>query len=511
MSSFLSSRGRRIDEYPSVLARAWSNQLEDGFHATKNPEGVINLGTSENKLMYDVLSQKFQENVSHDVLKEHTQYCDFGGLPSFKKAVADFLNYYMKPAETIDPNNLLVQNGCATVVEALGTVLADPGDGILIPAPYYGGFNADLCQRAQVVPFPVYLSSKPGPGENGPFQLSVWRLEDALDKAKKQGVTIRGILLTNPNNPVGNIYSDELLQDCLDFAHKHKLHVIFDEIYMLSVFKKEYSFKSILSFKNIPDRERLHVIWGFSKDFGVSGFRCGVLHTWNKKVQSSLRWIAYFQSVPTPTQILLTNLIEDKDWINNVFLPANHQRLRECYQLVCDSFKEAKIPYIDIQAGLFVWADFREIMPSLTFEEELALFEKFIEHKVYITPAQAFFCDEPGWFRLVFATDPEELKLGMTRVLMCFEKLREEVANKKRLLEGKTPTESTGLEQNGASCRVLAGVASLDEAGDTLEDLARALRKQIQNSDWLQKNTAEKWTQENPDLAKVFMDLKDSE
>ncbi|XP_028519006.1 probable inactive 1-aminocyclopropane-1-carboxylate synthase-like protein 2 [Exaiptasia diaphana] len=310
--SMISKRGQRIANNSSILSDVWERLLLDGYHKTDNPQGIINLGTSENKLMYDILKPKFQEPASREIQEHHTQYCDFRGTYEFRKAVAEFLDHYMKPLENIDPDNLCVINGCNAIVEAMGTVLADPGEGFLLPTPYYGGFQIDLKQRAEVVPFPVYLTNKPVRGETGPFQLSVYRLEKAMDEAKKQNIKIRALLLCNPNNPFGYIYSEKLLQDFLEFAQRNSLHVIIDEIYLLSIFKKEYSMKSMLALNNLPDKQYVHVIWGFSKDFGISGFRCGVLHTWNKEVLGALWWISYFQCVPTSTQCLLLNLINDR-------------------------------------------------------------------------------------------------------------------------------------------------------------------------------------------------------
>lgn len=67
-------------------------------------------------------------------------------------------------------------------------------------------------------------------------------------------------------------------------------------------------------------------------------------------------------------------------------------------------------------------------------------------------------------------------------------------------LEEKAPkTDPTGVPQDGAS---LAENAD----GETLEDLVRTLHQQIQNSDWLKENTAEKWMEDNPEFAKAFLE-----
>ena len=74
--------------------------------------------------------------------------------------------------------------------------------------------------------------------------------------------------------------------------------------------------------------------------------------------------------------------------------------------------------------------------------------------------------------------------------------VRSDIASK---LEEKSPkTDHTVVPQEGAS-----HAESMD--GDTLEDLVRTLHRQIQNSDWLKENTAEKWMGDNPELAKAFL------
>ncbi|KAK2100548.1 hypothetical protein P7K49_021896 [Saguinus oedipus] len=62
-----------------------------------------------------------------------------------------------------------------------------------------------------------------------------------------QGVKVKGLILINPQNPLGDVYSVEELQEYLVFAKRHKLHVIVDEVYMLSVFEESVGYRSVLS------------------------------------------------------------------------------------------------------------------------------------------------------------------------------------------------------------------------------------------------------------------------
>lgn len=103
-------------------------------------------------------------------------------------------------------------------------------------------------------------------------------MERAIDESD---CPIKGIILTNPHNPLGQCYPEALLEECMRFCHKHGIHFITDEVYALSTFQttdltESVPFTSALSI-NVErlgcDRSKVHTVWSMSKDFGVSGFR----------------------------------------------------------------------------------------------------------------------------------------------------------------------------------------------------------------------------------------------
>jgi aspartate/methionine/tyrosine aminotransferase len=91
--------------------------------------------------------------------------------------------------------------------------------------------------------------------------------------------------MTNPQNPFGQCYTREVLQECLRFCQERGLHYISDEIFALSVFENPDAagnpFVSALSLIDEGiDSSRVHVVWSASKDFGCSGIRmvCKISH-----------------------------------------------------------------------------------------------------------------------------------------------------------------------------------------------------------------------------------------
>ncbi|XP_006825761.1 1-aminocyclopropane-1-carboxylate synthase-like protein 1 [Saccoglossus kowalevskii] len=394
------------------------------YNKETNREGIVGLAIAENTLTHDVIAKKLSMiqstfRLSVEILKN----ADAAGSKQFRETLAAFLTKYGGAVKPLNPDNLIIVNGGGSAVSMLSTVLCDPGDAFLIPTPFYSGIEPDCGRLAQVELVHADLTSQSGIGIQ-PFQLTVNTLEEGLLKAKKQGFIVRGIFLINPNNPLGDVYSKDLVMDCLIFAKSHKLHVIMDEIYMLSVFKEDVHFTSVMALEHLPDPDRTHMIWGFSKDFCMSGLRCACIYSWNDQVASSLKTIAEFHSVPTYLQSLLNEMILDKEWVTQIYIKLNHQRLKEFHSYMCKGLKDIGIKILEKPSGLFVWADFRQFINPSTFEGEFNLYNEFLDNKVYLLPGEGLFCCEPGWFRIIFSVSKDEIDQALERIATVINKRR---------------------------------------------------------------------------------------
>lgn len=276
--------------------------FERPFDPVTRVSGVINLGTAENKLLVREFAAKLKTEFAAGVTPKDLLYGDFNGEPELRSSLASMLSRHMGNFP-IDPAHIVVQNGCGTVVESLAMVLCDPGDAFLILTPYYGGFDIDFVKRAGVQLLPVDLHSSNG------YAVSIPDLERVLADARRRGINVRGFVISSPNNPLGSSYTRGELQSMVDFCHRHDLHFISDEIYLLSDFssvigKPESAVVPVLSLQ-IPDPSRVHIVWGFSKDFGASGLRVGLSYTRNPAVLSALQGvrcaISLFGSTSTNT------------------------------------------------------------------------------------------------------------------------------------------------------------------------------------------------------------------
>nr|XP_019601995.1 PREDICTED: probable inactive 1-aminocyclopropane-1-carboxylate synthase-like protein 2 [Rhinolophus sinicus]XP_019601996.1 PREDICTED: probable inactive 1-aminocyclopropane-1-carboxylate synthase-like protein 2 [Rhinolophus sinicus] len=411
----LSNRGSDISALYHSIVQDYKTYQGDKYHEDKNPLGFINLGVSENKLCIDLMTERLSRSDMHCIEDSLLQYADWRGHPFLREAVARFLTYYCKAPAQLDPENVVVLNGCCSVFLALAMVLCDPGEAFLIPTPVYGGFAFTSHLYAKVELIHVHLDSEVTDANTRPFQLTVSKLEQTMLEARLKGKRVRGLMLINPQNPLGDVYPEDELKEYLEFAKRYNLHVIIDEIYMLSVFDDSITFHSVLSMESLPDPQRIHVIWGTSKDFGISGFRFGALYTQNKEVAAAVSSFGYVHSISGIAQHKLCRLLQDREWMDKVYLPTNRSRLQAAHKYITNNLKALKIPFLNRGSGLYIWINLKKYLDPCTFEQELLLHRRFLENKLRLARGKSYMCTEPGWFRLTFSDKPLCLKLGMHR------------------------------------------------------------------------------------------------
>ena len=237
-----------------------------------------------------------------DVPARALAYDTMSGSLAFRRALARFMGRTFLGREP-RPEQVAVLAGAGCVLELLFHVIADPGDGVLVPTPSYAGFWPDLETRNELAIVPVHRDSGDG------FRLRPERLDAALAGA---GRPVRALLLTSPDNPLGRVYAPEELAALLAWGERAGVHVVLDEVYALSVFG-ERQFTSCA--RVVPALgERVHVVWAFSKDFAASGLRCGVLVTENAAVMRAVESLADWACCSGDTQHLLGAMIADDAW-----------------------------------------------------------------------------------------------------------------------------------------------------------------------------------------------------
>ncbi|XP_057521334.1 1-aminocyclopropane-1-carboxylate synthase-like [Amaranthus tricolor] len=405
----------------SAYFDGWKAYENDPFHAVNNPSGVIQMGLAENQLCFDLVKDWVLKNPAAsictvegvDSFKDIAIYQDYHGLPQFRNAVAGFMERVRDYRVTFDPQRIVMSGGATGAHELMAFCLANPGDAFLVPTPYYPGFDRDLRWRTGVQLYPVECHS------SNNFKVTKQALEKAYEKAQKEGIKVKGLLITNPSNPLGTVLDRETLKSILTFTTYKNIHLVCDEIYGATVFGYP-NFVSIaeilLDQKHNPDL--IHIVYSLSKDLGFPGFRVGIVYSYNDDVVSCARKMSSFGLVSTQTQNLIASMLSDDEFVDK-FLTESSKRLEIRHNLFTWGLNQVGIQCLKSNAGLFVWMDLRQLIEENPTEEgELTLWRVIInEVKINVSPGCSFHCKEAGWFRVCIANmDDETMQVALKRI-----------------------------------------------------------------------------------------------
>ncbi|OCL14891.1 PLP-dependent transferase [Glonium stellatum] len=380
----------------------------------------IDLSTAENWLIRPDLINICKDAIAKGLCARHLSYPrGFAGDPDLLEAYASFFNRYFKPYNPVVSSHLVTAPGAMAAIDGLLYNICDPGDGVLIPGPYWNGFDFGVRIRSSVKPVLVPL-----PSFNSNFTGDLLlALEEAFERAT---CPVKVLMITNPHNPLAVCYPKSVLEDCLKFCEKHSLHFISDEVYAMSTFqssdqKEPAPFVSILSL-NLQelgvDASRVHMVWSTSKDFGQSGFRMGCTVTQSNQEMAIGLALATNTQISSLSTIFVTSLLTSKELPSLIM--KNSERLAAAYKSLADFFKKQHIPYYPCNAGLYMFA---QLAPDVkTWEEESSIIQKLKEAGVIVSAGRSYNGPETekGWARVGFAVDALELEEAIRRMRTVF-------------------------------------------------------------------------------------------
>jgi aspartate/methionine/tyrosine aminotransferase len=380
----------------------------------------IDLSVAENVLIHEHLRDTVFSRLRP--LSEHyIHYFTPYGQPDLRRYMADRLGQAF--GTSVNEQHVFGTAGVASALESIvlglqqsrsdSDLLPVPvptGSTVLLPAPFWQGFYWSFEQTAQLRCVPVHLTTN---GEDN-FQLT---LEDLQRAYRETSPTPRLLVLTNPHNPLGVNYEKSLLESIYQWVlGETDMHIISDEMYCHSQLPnatpKFVSALTLGATHVAPDR--VHVAWGFAKDFGLSGFRAGFVISKSDYVhaamtggdrQSSLAWFRPFDSLK---HRYIEPIISDGGEIWLAAMNLYQSRLTESFAAVSRVLDDNDIPYVHPEganSAQFFWLDLRTFLGPQS-EEDL-LNDILKQAGVKLLSGKSLTCNWPGYYRLCFTAFDE--------------------------------------------------------------------------------------------------------
>ncbi|MEQ3338081.1 pyridoxal phosphate-dependent aminotransferase [Clostridium butyricum] len=337
-----------------------------------------------------------------------TKYTPAGGILELKKTICKKFKEDNGLDYTTD--QITISTGAKQCLANVFMAILNPGDEILIPIPYWVSYP-ELVKLADGVP--VFVETLK---ENN-YKYTIEDLEKAVsDKTK-------AVLINSPNNPTGTIYNREELIEIAEFAKKHDLLIISDEIYE----KLIYDGEKHISIASLSEDafERTVVINGVSKTYAMTGWRLGymaaskeitkLMTSIQSHMTSNVNTIAQYAAIEA-----LNGPIEDLNTMVKEFERRRNFMVDRLGKIDGVSIiKPSGAFYIMVNISSCFNTTFKgeEIKNSLDFSRVL-----LDEEKVAVIPGAGFGLDE--YIRLSYATSMDIIETGIDRIAMFINKIK---------------------------------------------------------------------------------------
>ncbi|KAK8845419.1 hypothetical protein IAR55_006132 [Kwoniella newhampshirensis] len=406
------------------LIERFSCLFQDQYDCTSNPRGIVSMGVAENFLMQKECLELFSTALKDNITPLDLSYGDsLWGSRRINRALSGLYNEYFNPAEEVKPEHIITGVGCSAVLDQLFYTLIDEGEAILLAAPYYTGFDRDLIGRGRVRLIPVQVPA--GEEAFGPECLRLF--ERKLEEVTKEGITVRAVIVCNPQNPLGRTYPRSTLLAYAKFCEEKDLHLVSDEIYALSVYENKdfpdaVPFTSMMSIdveKELGmafDKARLHVVYGMSKDFCANGLRIGsLISQHNPLLLRAMANTSMLMKISSPADVIWSTLLFDKVALKS-FIKTNRERLTEAHGFTRGWFEKHGVKVANSNAGNFIWVNLGEALGFSDASTEKKVFQRLLDGGVYIAPGTAYHYHIPGWYRVTFSVPRDNLIVGLERI-----------------------------------------------------------------------------------------------
>lgn len=340
-----------------------------------------------------------------------TPYTFFQGIDNFKEKVLkyansqgiddlidSFIKYYKEWNIDFERNQIMVTNGGSEALLFAMMAICDPGDEIIIPEPFYTNYNSFIdLSGTKIVPF----LTKAEEGFHLPAKEEI---------ASKITERTKAILISNPGNPTGVVYTYDEIRMLADIAKEYDIYIIADEVYREFIYDN-LQFTSALFMTDILDRVIL--IDSISKRYSACGARIGLIASKNDELMSQVLKLCQSRLCsPTIEQYAAANLINTpKEYFEEV--KTEYEKRRD---ILFDALSSIPGVICRKPTGAFYVVVKLPVEDAETFAKWLLTDFNYENKTVLLAPAEGFYAT-PGLgkdeIRISYCLNSNDLKDAM--------------------------------------------------------------------------------------------------
>ncbi len=343
-------------------------------------------------------------------LPEAQGYSDSRGIYSARTAVAQY--YQGRGLTDVQVDDVFIGNGVSELITLVLQAFLDDGNEILVPAPDYPLWTGAVTLSGGT---PVHYRCDE---ENG------WN-PDLADIEAKITPNTHGIVIINPNNPTGAVYSEEVVRGLVDIARRHELVVFSDEIYEKIIFDDAVHRHSATY---AGDDVLCLTFSGLSKAYRVCGYRAGWVMISGPKhmAEDFLEGLTLLANMRmcsnVPAQHAIQTALGGYQSVNEYIVPGG--RFYEQAKAASAMLNEIDgVTCVEPQGALYCFPKLDTEMFGITDDEKFVI-ELLRAKKILVTHGTGFNWFEPDHFRLVTLPDMDQLTEGIGRIADFLSTLR---------------------------------------------------------------------------------------
>ena len=336
--------------------------------------------------------------------KNH-KYSPAAGLESLRQIIAKTTKDYS--GFEINSDNVIVSNGGKQSILTAFLSILDPGDEVIIPAPYWTTYPEAVKIAGGT---PVFIETE----KSNNFKVTVEQLEKSKSKNTKM------LVWCSPSNPTGVVYSKEEAEEIYEWIFKNDLWILSDELYEHLVYEGETSPSPAIY---DPELKNTIIVNGVSKSYSMTGWRVGWL-IGNKSVIGLGKKI---QSQATSNVSNVSQLAAEAALLNGLEV-TNEMKIAFNRRRLFATEKINSIPNLNVVDSTGAYYLFVDVSHYCSGKNGLKTSEEFCDwllenYFIAFVPGEVF--GTPGFMRLSYALSDEDLDSGLSRLSEAIDNLNE--------------------------------------------------------------------------------------